>query len=285
MGRLIGAAAAALALALALTACTGDPGSSAPSGSAGSPGSVQDGGSGSSSTMPIGLYGLGSSHVASSEDALTIDYPGPCDGLLTLLETGQWSVDPFVTPTGALNLYLVALSRSGHSAILRMSGSETICHGTLATSHQEKVRLSGDEDAQGTAEFLPFGCLYQDLETTTIALTGLYDLEDLHLMVSVAFVADTGEVDPESIEVGLQHGTESTLATLGRLTGAGLSGEEDFDESEMIASGSYHPGDDVDAEVALSSQDPLTGTIAVSGLVNDATGTELSVTTGFRCTP
>src|SRR5690606_15829019 len=152
------------------------------------------------------------------------------------------------------------------------------------TATQRVPGLSGDEDAEGTAEFLPFGCLYQDLETTTIALTGLYDLEDLHLMVSVAFVADTGEVDPESIEVGLQHGTESTLATLGRLTGAGLSGEEDFDESEMLAAGSYNPGDDVDAEVTLSSQDPLTGTITVSGLVNDTTGAELSLTTGFRCT-
>lgn len=279
MGRLIGAAAAAFALALALTACTGDPGSS------GSPGSAQNGGSGSSSTMPIGLYGLGSSHVAGSADTLTIDYPGSCEGLLALLETGQWSVDPFLTPTGALNLYLVALSRSGHSAILRMSGSETICHGTLATSHKEEVRFSGDEDAEGTAEFLPFGCLYQDLEATTIALTGLYDLDDLHLMVSAAFAADTGEVDPESIEVGLQHGTESTLTTLGRLTGAGLSGEDDFDEPEMIVSGSYHPGDDTDAEVTLSAQEPVTGTLAVSGLVNDATGAELSLTTGFRCVP
>lgn len=276
MGRLIGTATAALALALALTACTGD---------SGSPDSAQNGGSGSSSAMPVGLYGLGSSRVAGSADALTIDYPGSCADLLALLETGQWSLDPFVTPTGALNLYLVALSRSGHSAILRMSGSETICHGTLATSHEEEVRLSGDEDTEGTAEFLSYGCQYQDLEATTIALTGLYDLEDLHLMVSAAFVADTGEVDSGSIEVGLQHGTESMLAALGRLIGAGLSGEENFDETEMIVPGSYYPGDDVDAEVVLSSQDPLTGTITVSGLVNDVTGTELSLTAGFRCTP
>ncbi len=282
MGRLIGAATAALAIALALTACTGFPGSP---GTPGSPGSTRSGGSGSTSTMPTGLYGLGSAHVTGSAEALTIDYPGSCDGLLALLETGQWSLDPFVTPTGALNLYLVGLSRSGHVAILRMSGSETICHGTIATSHEEEIRISGDEDAEGTAEFLPFGCLYQDLESTTIALTALYDLDDLHVLVSASFVADTGEVDPESIEVGVQHGAESMLATLGRLTGAGLSGEDDVDEPEMIVSGSYHPGDGVDAEVALSAQDPVTGTLAVSGLVNDATGAELSLTSGFRCTP
>jgi hypothetical protein len=250
MGRLIGAATAGLALVLALTACTGGTGSSD------SPGSTQNGGSGSSSAVPAGLYGLGSSRVA----------------------------DPVITPTGALNFYLVALSRSGHSAILRMSGSETTCHGILSTSHEEKMTLSGDEEVEGTAEFVAYGCQYQDLEHTTIGLTALYDLDELHLSVSASFEAASGEVDPESIEVAVQHGTEPMLAMMARLIGASLSGD-DVDESEMGDWASYYPGDDGDGEVALSSQDPLTGTITLSGLVNEDTGAQLSLTTGFRCMP
>jgi hypothetical protein len=278
MGRLIGAATAGLALVLALTACTGGTGSSD------SPGSTQNGGSGSSSAVPAGLYGLGSSRVAGTADALTVDYPGDCGRLLDLVETGQWSVDPVITPTGALNFYLVALSRSGHSAILRMSGSETTCHGILSTSHEEKMTLSGDEEVEGTAEFVAYGCQYQDLEHTTIGLTALYDLDELHLSVSASFEAASGEVDPESIEVAVQHGTEPMLAMMARLIGASLSGD-DVDESEMGDWASYYPGDDGDGEVALSSQDPLTGTITLSGLVNEDTGAQLSLTTGFRCMP
>ncbi|HEU4850388.1 MAG TPA: hypothetical protein VFS93_08260, partial [Terrimesophilobacter sp.] len=215
---------------------------------------------------------------------LMIDAPGDCAGLLSTLETGQWSVNAFVTPTGALNFYLVELHRDGRSGILRMSGSDTTCHGVLSLSHEEDVSLSGDDVADGSAQFLPYSCQYQDDEKTTVAITALYDFEDdLHVSVDAAFDTGTGELDPESIEVATLHGPEPLIVTMGRMLKMSFAGDEEGFEAGLSAG--YYPGDDIDGEATISSPDPLTGTITLSGLVNEETGANLSLVAGFRCTP
>src|SRR5690606_18904881 len=128
-------------------------------------------------------------------------------------------------------------------------------------------------------------CQYQDEEKTLIALTALYDLEDdLHVSVTAAFDVETGELDPESIEVATLRGPEPLIATMGRMLALSFAGEED-DDSEPTDSAGYYPDGEVDGEVTISSASPLTGTIAMSGLLNEETGAELSLTASFRCTP
>lgn len=278
MGRL-GRIAIILLAALLLAGCTGTP--SATQLVSGAPGTV-----GSSFAIPAGLYGLDSAITSVSADGALIQFPADCEKLIKVLDAGSWTSEVLVEPLGALSMYLVALQRAGHSGLVTLHPGVDTCHGTLTVSHSEKLELTGVESFKGTASFLAFGCQQTDIDAHQAGITGFYDATDgVHLALSLNLSTTIGKQnldDVGDLEVSVAHGDQSMLATMGGLLAASLSGA---DEEDSVPTGAgYIPGDDFTGSIAVTSLTPLTGTINLTGLIDNETGAPLNVVAGFRCT-
>lgn len=266
----------ALLAALLLASCTGAPTVSQPLSSKPAAG----GGA------LAGIYGLDSALAAGSADGALIEFPADCENLLKVLDASSWTTAVLLKPTGALSMYIVALQRASHSGFLTLHPGVYSCRGKLTVSHQEKLELTGVESVKDNASFLAFGCQHTDMGSHQAAISGFYDVTDgVHLALTFSLSATLGTQsleNTEELEVSVMHGDESMLTTMGGLLAASLAGADEEDSGSTGVG--YIPGDDFSGSIAVTSLKPLTGTLNLTGLIDNETGEPLDVVAGFSCT-
>jgi hypothetical protein len=252
-----------------------------------------------------GMYGLDSLGATMSGTKIAIDVPASCDFVMEVIDAGQWSVTGLVTPTKTSKTYTATLTNGTTRAILSLVETGTSCQGMIVAPVAATVKITGALTADGPASWYPLTCP-SGSGTDPIPMYGIYATRAATYLVIIGVVPSRGthtakgsdsSGDGEALfyqasgtpDLGPALAAVAELADItSGASGSGSGGTTDTSASSLPPGWNgramFGTGDGTTVTTAVTSTNPLRGTVTATALANPLTpSSSIALSATFGC--